>query len=147
MQKARKRLRALCFNPLRNAHHRLRRSNAEKRSQPAHAKSITPSRPPRNKYRIISTICRSGHFRGRPTCDGCGKNGSGTDQKPDTFSINSHFYIAIPGQFKNDVYRGFLNSSDFLSDKTDLILKACHAIARQNVLEHQRKSEYALFHV
>lgn len=39
----------------------------------------SPGQPaPRSRYRIASTIRRSGHLRGRPTCDGDGKNGSST---------------------------------------------------------------------
>ena len=34
--------------------------------------------PPRSKYKIASTVRRTGHLRGRPTCEGGGKNGSST---------------------------------------------------------------------
>src|SRR3546814_10929463 len=40
--------------------------------------SIRHGRPPRSRYRIASTIRRIGHLRGRPTCEGGGKNGSST---------------------------------------------------------------------
>src|SRR3546814_6082955 len=43
--------------------------------------------PPRSRYRIASTIRRSGHLRGRPTWEGGGKKGSSTDHSASVKSL------------------------------------------------------------
>ena len=58
-----------------------------RRSRRKAGRQHSPRQPPRSRYRIGSTIRRSGHLRGRPTWEGGGKNGSSTDHSASVKSL------------------------------------------------------------